>query len=111
MPNNFEVLLKRGFKGEALVREWAKELGYIVLPVSLIENGGAPAIEDHITKLIVPDILAAKNGIPQWIEVKSFQRRTGNRKFNREEHGICKRHWENYRAVINNRYPGKFGNI
>jgi hypothetical protein len=56
-----------GMLGEAQARRLLKEMGYIVLPVSLIENGGAPLLESQVRAWIAPDILAAHGASPSWL--------------------------------------------
>lgn len=98
MSCNFHVLLQRGLDGEALVREWAKIEGYIVLPAGLIARGGAPALENHLRgDVVASDILASRDGKPEWIEVKTFQRATFNQRRHRWEHGVPQHLWRQYR--------------
>jgi hypothetical protein len=93
----WDDLLKRGLKGERLVREWLKLRGFYVLPASLIENGGAPALEGHLKRIIASNHLVAGSGETFWAEVKTYQRATFNQKRQRWEHGIPIRLWEQYK--------------
>lgn len=94
--SEWKRLLNRGLQGEKLVREWLKLRGFYVLPTSLIENGGAPALEGHVRKVIASNNLVVGDGSSFWAEVKTHQRSTMNRKYQREEHGIPIRLWEQY---------------
>lgn len=91
-----------GRKGEELVREWLKTEGWCVIPASLIDNGGAPMLESHVRQYILPDILAAKAGVPRWVEVKTKGRWTDSRERRRPETGCELRHWRHYLAVQRN---------
>ena len=95
--NDFQFLFARGLKGEALIREWLKAQGYLVLPTSLIANGGAPALEGHLMSVIAANNLVAKDGKVEWVEVKTYQRATKNQRRGRWEHGVPVRLWNEYR--------------
>ena len=88
-----------GDVGEAFVREWLKAAGYCVIPISLIDNGGAPMLEDYVRSNVLPDILCALRGLPLWVDVKSKARATKNRQRGRWETGCALRHFEHYCAV------------
>lgn len=94
--NKWNGLFQRGLKGEALVREWLKLRGFYVLPASLIDNGGAPALEGHLRRIIASNHLVAKGGEAFWAEVKTYQRATFNQHRQRWEHGIPIRLWDHY---------------
>lgn len=89
---------KFGDLGEELARSWLMREGYAVLPVSLIENGGAPVFESDARRLISPDILACRNGSSVLVDVKSKARRAFNRKFDRWQTGCSLRHYHSYMA-------------
>jgi len=93
---DWQSLFERGLQGEKLVREWLKLRGFYVLPTSLIDNGGAPAMEGYIKRIITSDNLVAKNGHVFWAEVKTYQRATFNQKRQRWEHGVPIRLWGQY---------------
>lgn len=89
-----------GRKWEELACAWLKTQGYLVLPTANLSKGpegAAPAFEGADNKrVIVPDILACRDGKATWIEVKmkeapSFTRMTG-----RWETGIPERMWQHY---------------
>lgn len=92
----WDDLFKRGLKGEKLVREWLKLRGFYVLPTSLIEVGGAPALEGHLKRIIASNSLVARAGETFWAEIKTYQRATFNQKRQRFEHGVPIRLWEHY---------------
>lgn len=94
--NKWNELFQRGLKGETLVREWLKLRGFYVLPVSLIENGGAPALEGHLKRIIASNSLIAGEGRTFWAEIKTYQRATFNQKRQRWEHGVPIRLWDEY---------------
>lgn len=84
--------------GETIARLHFKKTGWYVLPASLIENGGAPLLESTSENVILPDILAFKNGGGQCaIDVKSKSRATFYQKLNRSQTGIELRHFEHYK--------------
>ena len=88
-----------GGKGEVMVRRWFMELGFAVLPLSLIENGGAPMFESDVAKLISPDILACRNGLSVLVDVKSKGRLPRYRVGQRMQTGIELRQHDSYMAV------------
>jgi len=92
----WDDLFKRGLKGEKLVREWLKLRGFYVLPTSLIEVGGAPALESHLKRIIASNSLVARGGETFWAEIKTYQRATFNQKRQRWEHGVPIRLWDEY---------------
>ena len=94
--SKWDELLKRGLNGEKLVREWLKLRGFYVLPISLIENGGAPALEGHLKRIIASNGLVAHAGETFWAEIKTYQRATLNQQRQRWEHGVTIRLWDQY---------------
>lgn len=94
--SKWDDLFKRGLKGEKLVREWLKLRGFYVLPVSLIENGGAPALEGHFKRVIASNHLVAGAGGTFWAEIKTYQRAAFYQKYQRWVHGIPLRLWNQY---------------
>lgn len=96
MTTDWDFLFKRGLKGENLVREWLKLRGFYVLPVSLIEAGGAPALEGRLNRIIASNHLVARAGETFWAEIKTFQRATFNQHRQRWEHGVPIRLWNEY---------------
>lgn len=94
--NKWDELFKRGLNGEKLVQEWLKLRGFYVLPVSLIENGGAPALEGHLKRIIASNHLVAGAGKTFWAEIKTYQRAAFYQKYQRWVHGIPIRLWNQY---------------
>ena len=88
-----------GMKGEQIVRDWLKDQGFLVVPTSLIENGGAPALEGFLQRHVLPDNLAFKDGQGRWVEVKTKSKPTLHRNTNTWEHGLAFRLWCAYREV------------
>lgn len=80
-----------------MVREWLKLRGFYVLPVSLIRNGGAPALEGYMKHIIASDTLISKAGETLWAEIKTYQRATFNQIRQRYEHGVPIRLWNQYK--------------
>ena len=97
MKNSDEWAL--GQWGERLVRQWLTSRSWWVIPISLINNGGAPAFETWIRQFtVLPDIFAGCNGRAQWIEVKTKTKSVPNALRKRDEHGLEERLWRHYIA-------------
>lgn len=60
-----------GAEGERIVNEWLKKNGYLVVPTSLIETGGAPMLSGWIKRAVLPDTQAFREGCGRWVEVKT----------------------------------------
>jgi hypothetical protein len=88
-----------GSRGEAVVRNWLKNQGYYVIATSLIENGGAPLLEGQIRSIILPDIIAAKDGYCCLVDVKSKGRRTRHVSQGCMTTGCALRHYDNYKRA------------
>jgi len=89
-----------GKKGEGIVRSWLKKQGYIILPSSLIEEGGAPMLTGEHIKAILPNNLTWKEKQPGWVEVKTKSFATLHEKPpHRWEHGLPLQHWNAYLKV------------
>jgi hypothetical protein len=90
-----------GFKGEAIIRKWLVKHGYMILSASQIEMGGAPMLMGHKEKLILPDNLVWKEGVPEWVEIKTKTTATRHRNppYQRWEHGLPLRQWNSYCRV------------
>lgn len=95
-----------GREGEGIAREWLVRQGYWVIPASLIDNGGAPALVGYINSqeppvgITLPDVLAFQGQSARWVEVKVKSRSTLNQVRRREEHGIEERHWQSYMDCV-----------
>lgn len=94
--SEWDKLFKRGLKGEKLVREWLKLRGFYVLPASLIDNGGAPALEGYLKRIIASNHLVAGGGRTFWAEIKTYQRAAFYQKYQRWVHGVPIRLWNQY---------------
>ena len=85
-----------------LVREHLVSLGWLILRADLIENGGAPGFVGQDGFVTVADILAARKGIPRWVEVKGktapdlYQRAKPHPTW---RHGIDASNWYHYRQL------------
>ncbi len=90
-----------GDEGEAVARTWLKRHGYMVVPVSLIENGGAPKLETWLREYTLPDNWVVGKDGPGWVEVKTKSRATYHQNTKRWEHGIQHDHWIAYLGVQN----------
>lgn len=89
-----------GVRGEAIVREWLKRHGYVILPASLIEDTGAPMLTGEHIKAILPNNLTWKEGQPGWVEVKTKSQATEHHNPpHRWEHGLPLRQWNAYFKV------------
>lgn len=88
-----------GKAGEAVVRKWLVDQGYMILPASLINEGSAPMLRGKLKSIILPDTLAWKNGVQRWVEIKTKTTHT-ERLFSPDagclQHGLPERHWRNY---------------
>ncbi len=89
-----------GAQGEAVVRNWLKRYGYLILPASLINDTGAPMLTGAQIKAILPNNLTWKQGQPGWVEVKT--KSCATKHVNpppRWEHGFPLRQWNAYLKV------------
>ena len=96
---NTEMSWEFGDAGETLAREWLKSRGYFVMPASWAGNGGAAMLDGESRSHILLDILACKDGLTKWIDVKAKGRATKNQKRGRWETGCALRHFNEYCAV------------
>lgn len=90
---------QRGEAGRDIAVRWFKEQGYFVVPVDLIESGGAPSLEGWVRKVVLPDLQVARAGKIAWVEVKTKSRPVHYQKANELRHGIGQRHWNAYLEV------------
>lgn len=83
--------------GELVIRRWLTQRGYWVVPASLIDNGGAPALETWLEEHIsLPDLIAGRNGVSFWVEVKTKTKSVPHGHRQRDEHGVDERNWQDY---------------
>jgi hypothetical protein len=91
---------KIGQRGETLIRTLLMREGFYVIPSTLYSGAGAPAMHGDNRRVILPDFDVARSGCRRWAEVKSKREPSffrGGRVWN---HGISRRHWEQYCRVI-----------
>lgn len=91
-----------GRAGERFVADQLQERDWFVLPAydftGAIDNK-APKLLGGSRNLVVPDILAFREGIGRWWEVKTYSHSVVFRSYNIEAHGIHFRHHQDYLAV------------
>lgn len=86
--------------GEDHVKAWGKRNGFILIPTTDIEMGGAPrAISALEHDPVLPDYIAARQGEHRLLEVKTKDHAPFFRNFNRHQHGIALRLWDDYKTV------------
>jgi len=91
----------RGRNGEQLVAELVMRRGGFVIP-SYDYSGSdnkAPRMQGLRDSHILPDLDVSKRGTRVWIEVKTKAAASYTRITKRLEHGIHRRHWDEYRKV------------
>ncbi len=87
-----------GDAGEDVARRYLKANDYCVLPVSWIDNGGAPMLESDIKDMVMPDIIAAHKGVAILIDVKTKTKTVPSVLRGRIETGCSVRHYQSYLA-------------
>lgn len=87
-----------GKAGEEAIRLWLMQRGWFVVPTADIDRGGAPMMEGLKFKAVLPDFMAAMNGKPAWVEIKTKSRPTFTLKTGRHEHGLKLSNWLDYMA-------------
>lgn len=105
--SKFQQELARGRTYEVAVSRWLQDCGYYTLPVFDFTGLGrefAPHIDGiradgTLERLIVPDVLACKDGVWTWFEVKLKNRADLHRASNTLVTGLPLRNWDHYRAV------------
>lgn len=88
-----------GTWGERQVRRWCQQQGWFVVPMHLIEDGGAPALVSELQKHVLPDFQVASNGRVWWVEVKTKTKAARFNKAQEWRHGVDLPNWEAYREV------------
>lgn len=93
----------RGRNGERLVAAVLMDRGWFVIPsydFSGSEGDKAPKMRRHGEGYVIPDLDTAKDGKRIWVEVKTKARPDPYRAAgNRLEHGITRRHWDDYQRI------------
>jgi hypothetical protein len=97
--NCFDQQLAIGRFWERSANRALQSKGYATLPLYLLSDGDAPALEYLDSRLIVPDILALRAGRWCWWEVKFKTASTVYRKTGTNETGIPIRHRNDYAEV------------
>lgn len=88
-----------GSIGESLAREWLLNQGCWILPASLIDNGGAPMLQSKIRDVILPDLMAGREKITFWSDVKTKTQAVYFQKLKRFQTGCALRHIKAYEDV------------
>lgn len=100
---DFRQQLARGREYEVAFSRWLQaERGYYTLPVfdfNGIGSNVAPHIQRGEERLVVPDILANKDGVWAWFEVKLKERADWHRKTKALVTGLPLRNWQHYLSV------------
>jgi len=93
---------QRGHTGERIVAAFLQRRGWYVIPSYNFsgEDGNiAPRLFGLRDSFIVPDLDIAKGGLRIWVEVKTKSAATFTRLTGRLEHGIDKRHCDQYLKI------------
>lgn len=91
---------QQGGWGESGVRRYLEAHGNAVIPVNLIEDGGAPAVTSYLSRLVLPDLDVSNEHGRAWWEVKTKSKPDYYGKAREWRHGIEKRTWVEYLAVV-----------
>lgn len=86
-------------RGEARVRRWLFAEGFAVVRLAAIEEGGAPMLRYTGGHAVLPDLLAFRNGLGRWVEVKTKTAAVEWRKTGEVRHGIEEHLWPSYGRV------------
>lgn len=98
----FEAKLAESRKYEVALSNWLQARDFWILPTydySGLADDKAPRLLKLDRGLIVPDLLAAKDGRFQWFEVKLKSCAALYRKTNTWQTGIPRRHYLHYREL------------
>lgn len=101
---SFDEQLARGREVERAVARWFMRRGARILPVydySGLADAKAPKLEAFAASdsLVTPDLLVARSGRLQWVEVKLKERADFTHITQVEETGIGARLWDQYQQV------------
>lgn len=88
-----------GTWGEKIAIKWLQKQGWYVIPVSLIDNGGAPKAVGLLKSIVLPDLQIAGKGGSRWVEVKTKRNPIHFRKARQWRHGIDQPKWDAYLSV------------
>jgi len=109
---DFRVQRERSLVYEKAFALYLQRRGYYILPTydyTGLKDDKAPRLKGENQSLVVPDLLAAKNGLFSWFEIKLKQQADLYRKTNVLETGLALRHWKHYQEV--KRLTGTLVNI
>lgn len=98
---NFERSLAIGRVGEGAISRWLQSRGHAVFPAYQIEQhtGKGPQLFTACGDLVLPDLLAFREGKIQWFEAKHKTCFTWHRISQRWVTGIDLRHYGEYQEV------------
>lgn len=101
--NDFETKLAQSREYEIALAKWLQaERGFYILPTydySGLAANKAPRLICEKHGLVIPDLLAAKDGTMRWCEVKTKESADLYRISNTKVTGMPKRHWLHYQEV------------
>lgn len=99
--SRFEQNLAVGQLGESLISRWLQSRGHAVFPAYQIEHqtGKGPQMFAASGDLVLPDLLAFRQGKIQWFEAKHKTCFTWHRMTGRWTTGIDLRHYGEYQEV------------
>ena len=97
----FERNLATGQLGESTISKWLQERGHAVFPAYQIEysTGKGPQLFAKYGDLVLPDLLAFRDGKIQWFEAKHKSCFTWHRNSEKWVTGIDLRHYGEYQEV------------
>jgi len=97
----FEAALAFGQAGELTVSQWLQRRGHMVFPAYEKEGGDfkGPQLFAASGDLVLPDLLAFRDGTAIWFEVKRKTCFTWHRISNRWVTGIDQHHYAHYQEV------------
>lgn len=81
---------------ELVVSNYYAARGWLVMPLRLIENGGAPRAVGLAKSFVLPDLQVARGGVVRWVEVKGKGRIVKYQKAREFRTGIEERLWNDY---------------
>ena len=103
MQSRFQAQRERSKLYEIAFSDWLQRVrGYYVLPTydySGLANNKAPRLMCLDSGLVIPDLLAAGNGVFQWFEIKLKEKADLHRKSGNLVTGLPYRHWLDYQRV------------
>lgn len=97
----FSESLAIGRAGECLISKWLQSRGHSIFPAYEIEKsqGKGPQLFSASVDLVLPDLLAFKDGKMQWFEAKHKKCFTWHRATQKWTTGLDIRHYTEYQEV------------